>query len=82
MKIMNNLWLEFIINKFIDDQIPNARCCGSCQGGMINPALCLFMCMGITNERIHEWYTWQDKTKLREEFERQMEEEYIKHENC
>ena len=79
---MSNLWLEFIINKFIDDQMPTARCCGSCQGGMINPAICLFMCMDIANEKIQEWYSWQDKTKLREEFEHQMEEEYIKHENC
>ena len=65
---MNNLWLEFILDKFIEQNMPEARCCGSCQGGMSNPAICMFMCIGVTHERVYNWFT-ANKEQLQREWE-------------
>ena len=50
---MNNLWLEWLIDKFITEET-QIRCCGSCQGGCCNPAVC-FLCCGY-NQKILEEY--------------------------
>lgn len=81
---MDNLYLEFILEKFIDEKMPTARCCGSCQGGMINPAVCMFLCIGVDVKEVHKWYSenagrirseWEYKIALEEEAYYKMMEE-------
>ena len=77
---MDNLYLEFVLEKFIDENMPTARCCGSCQGGMINPAVCLFMCIGVDFQEIKKWYC-KNTERIRSEWEYKIaleEEEYYK----
>ena len=75
---MNNLWLEFILDKFIEQNMPEARCCGSCQGGMSNPAICMFMCLGVTNERVYNWFA-ANKEQLQKEWADQQAYEYAEY---
>ena len=64
---MNNLWLEFIVDKFVTEET-QLRCCGSCQGGCINPAICAFICCGIPVEKLTEYYN-KNKDRLKQEFD-------------
>ena len=63
---MDNLWLEWLIDKFITEET-NIRCCGSCQGGCTNPAVC-FICCGY-NQKTLEVYIRGRKEELQAEFE-------------
>ena len=36
---MQNLWLEWLVDKFVTEET-KIRCCGSCHGGCMNPAIC------------------------------------------
>ena len=64
---MRNLWLEFIVDKFVTEET-QLRCCGSCQGGCINPAICAFICCGIPAEKLTEYYN-KNKDRLKQEFD-------------
>ena len=68
---MDNLYLEFVLEKFIDEQMPTARCCGLCQGGMSNPAICMFMCIGVDFKEIKKWYC-ENTERIRSEWEYKM----------
>lgn len=68
---MNNLWFDFLIEKFADEK--NVRCCGSCQGGCLNPATCVFMCLGYTMEDIKKFVEEKGKGALQYEFEASIE---------
>lgn len=80
---MNNLWLEFVVEKFVEEET-QVRCCGSCQGGCLNPAICAFVCMGIPVDIFKSWCSdnldrlrseWEYKMALEEEaYYRMMEE--------
>lgn len=63
---MNNLWFEFLVDKFVTDETVIC-CCGSCPGGCVNPAICAFICCGIPIEKFKE-YVKKDIDKLRQEF--------------
>ena len=63
---MYNLWLEFIVDKFVTEET-QIRCCGSCQGGCSNPAICAFVCCGIPVEKLTEYYN-KNKDRLKQEF--------------
>ena len=79
VKKMHNLWLEFLVEKFVEEET-NIRCCGSCQGGCLNPAVCAFVCCQVPIENFYMWYS-DNKDRLRSEWEykNQLEEEaYIK----
>ena len=67
---MNNLWLEFLVDKFVTEET-QLRCCGSCQGGCLNPAICAFVCCGITVEKLTEYYN-KNKDRLKQEFNEEM----------
>lgn len=67
---MNNLWLEFVIEKFAEEET-QVRCCGSCQGGCLNPAICVFICMGIPIDKLKSWYS-DNQNRLRSEWEYKM----------
>ena len=76
---MHNLWLEFLVNKFVEEET-YIRCCGSCQGGCLNPAICAFVCNQIPTDRFYAWYS-NHKDRLRSEWEYKQaleEEEYYK----
>lgn len=64
---MYNLWLEFIVDKFVTEET-QLRCCGSCQGGCVNPAICAFICCGIPVEKLTEYYK-KNKDRLKQEFD-------------
>ena len=64
---MNNLWLEFLVDKFVTEET-ELRCCGSCQGGCLNPAICAFICCGIPVEKLSEYYN-KNKDRLKQEFD-------------
>ncbi len=64
---MYNLWLEFIVDKFVTEET-QLRCCGSCQGGCVNPAICAFVCCGIPVEKLTEYYS-KNKDRLKQEFD-------------
>lgn len=64
---MFNLWLEFIVDKFVTEET-QIRCCGSCQGGCSNPAICAFVCCGISVEKLTEYYN-KNKDRLKQEFD-------------
>ena len=64
---MYNLWLEFIVDKFVTEETL-LRCCGSCQGGCLNPAICAFVCCGIPIEKLTEYYN-KNKDRLIQEFD-------------
>jgi len=68
---MNNLWLEFLIEKFAEEK--HVRCCGSCQGGCLNPSTCIFMCLGYTMEDIKKFIEEKGKGALKYEFEASVE---------
>ena len=70
---MNNLWLEWLIDKFITEET-DIRCCGSCQGGCINPAVC-FICCGY-NQKTLEVYIRGRKEELQAEFEAYLYKDY------
>ena len=67
---MYNLWLEFLVDKFVTEET-NIRCCGSCQGGCSNPAICAFVCMGISTEELTNYYH-NNKDRLKQEFDKEM----------
>lgn len=67
---MNNLWLEFLVDRFVTEET-DLRCCGSCQGGCLNPAICAFVCCGIPLEKLSEYYN-ENKDRLRQEFDVKM----------
>ena len=69
--MMHNLWLEFLVEKFVDEQT-QIRCCGSCQGGCLNPAICAFICCHIPLEEFINWYE-NNKDRLRSEWEDTLE---------
>ena len=80
---MNNLWLEFLVEKFVEEET-DIRCCGSCQGGCLNPAVCAFICCQIPIEDFYIWYAetrdrlhseWDSKNQLEEEAYCKMMEE-------
>lgn len=64
---MYNLWLEFIVDKFVTEET-QLRCCGSCPGGCVNPAICAFICCGIPVEKLTEYYK-KNKDRLKQEFD-------------
>ena len=72
---MNNLWLEFLVEKFVEENT-DIRCCGSCQGGCLNPAVCVFICCQIPIEDFYMWYA-ENRDRLHSEWEykNQLEEE-------
>lgn len=67
---MYNLWLEFLVEKFVEEET-NIRCCGSCQGGCSNPAVCAFICCEVPIENFKVWY-FDNKDRLRSEWEYKM----------
>lgn len=71
---MDNLWLEWLIDKFITEET-NIRCCGSCQGGCINPAIC-FICCGYTQKTLEEYIISKGKENLVAEFETDLYKDY------
>lgn len=74
---MYNLWYEFLVEKFVEEET-DIRCCGSCQGGCLNPAICAFICMGIPVDSLKSWYS-DNQDRLRGEWEEKLareEEEY------
>lgn len=76
---MNNLWFEFLVDKFVEEET-NIRCCGSCQGGCSNPAVCAFVCCEVPIENFKVWY-FDNKDRLRSEWEYKValeEEAYYK----
>ena len=76
---MDNLWLEFLVEKFVEEET-EIRSCGSCQGGCLNPAICAFVCVGIPVEELKYWY-FDNQDRLRSEWEHKQaleEEEYYK----
>lgn len=72
---MNNLWLEWLIEKFVteDTQI---RCCGSCQGGCTNPAIC-FLCCGYTQKTLDKYIKSKGRDNLLAEFEADLYDDYF-----
>ena len=71
---MNNLWLEWLIDKFITEET-DIRCCGSCQGGCINPAVC-FLCCGYNQKTLEDYINSKGIDKLRDEFETYLYKDY------
>lgn len=70
---MNNIWLEFIVNEFVNDK--KIRCCGSCQGGCLNPAVCVFMCLDYEIADIYKWMDEKGIDNLRMKFLKTLGEE-------
>ena len=70
---MDNLWLEWLIDKFITEET-DIRSCGSCQGGCINPAVC-FLCCGYSQKTL-EVYIRGRKEELQAEFETYLYKDY------
>ena len=70
---MDNLWLEFLVEKFVEEET-DIRCCGSCQGGCLNPAICAFICMGIPVDSLKSWYS-DNQDRLRSEWEEKLARE-------
>ena len=72
---MDNLWLEFLVEKFVEEET-QIRCCGSCQGGCLNPAICAFVCAGIPVDKLKSWYfDNQDRLRSECEYKQALEEE-------
>lgn len=67
---MKNLWLEFLIDKFVTETT-DIRCCGSCQGGCSNPAICAFFCHNYSKDNLQYYYN-QNKDRLIAEFNEKM----------
>ena len=72
---MDNLWLEWLIDKFITEET-QIRCCGSCQGGCTNPAVC-FLCCGYTQKTLEEYINSKGKDNLLVEFEADLYKDYF-----
>ena len=71
---MNNLWIEWLINKFITEET-DIKCCGSCQGGCCNPAVC-FLCCGYNQKTLEEYIKSKGKDSLVAEFETDLYKDY------
>ena len=71
---MNNLWLEWLIDKFVTEET-DIRCCGSCQGGCCNPAVC-FLCCGYNQKTLEEYIKSKGKENLSIEFESYLYKDY------
>lgn len=71
---MHNLWLEFLVEEYVSEQT-HLRECGSCQGGCVNPAICLFMCSGCSVDEVREWY-YNNKEELCSKWEYKQQCEY------
>jgi hypothetical protein len=63
---MQNLWLEWLIDKFVTEET-KIRCCGSCHGGCMNPAVCL-LCCGYSVDDLATYVDKKGKDNLWEEF--------------
>lgn len=70
---MDNLWYNFLVEKFAEEKC-NVRTCGSCMGGCLHVAECLFICCGVPVSKFKEWVD-ENKTQLKEEFDKKMEKE-------
>ena len=68
---MNNLWYDFLVDKFVTNET-QIRCCASCQGGCLNPAVCAFICCGIPVSEFKD-YVKEHIDELREEFHNKYE---------
>ena len=66
---MQNLWLEWLVDKFVTEET-KIRCCGSCHGGCINPAVC-FLCCGYSVDDLAKYVETKGKDALWEEFKQQ-----------
>lgn len=75
---MHNLWLEFLLEKYVEEEQPTLRCCGSCQGGCSNLAVCAFMCFGITNDMIGPWFA-ENKERLHQEYDEREQRSYMEY---
>lgn len=69
---MQNLWLEWLIDKFVTEET-KIRCCGSCHGGCINPAVCLFCCSYSVDD-LANYVDKVGKDNLWEEFKQKHED--------
>ena len=69
---MQNLWLEWLIDKFVTEET-KIRCCGSCHGGCMNPAVCLFCC-GYSVDDLAKYVDKVGKDSLWEEFKQKHED--------
>lgn len=65
---MQNLWLEWLVDKFVTEET-KIRCCGSCHGGCMNPSIC-FLCCGYTTEDLANYINTKGKDNLFAEFEK------------
>lgn len=65
---MQNLWLEWLVDKFVTEET-KIRCCGSCHGGCMNSAIC-FLCCGYTTEDLANYVNTKGKDSLFAEFEK------------
>jgi hypothetical protein len=63
---MQNLWLEWLIDKFVTEET-KIRCCGSCHGGCMNPAVC-FLCCNYSVDDLAKYVETKGKDVLWEEF--------------
>ena len=63
---MQNLWLEWLIDKFVTEET-KIRCCGSCHGGCMNPAGC-FLCCNYSVDDLAKYVEAKGKDNLWEEF--------------
>lgn len=63
---MQNLWLDWLVDKFVTEET-KIRCCGSCQGGCITPAIC-FLCCGYSVDDLANYVDKKGKDNLWEEF--------------
>ena len=68
---MNNLWYEYVIERFATHK--KIRSCGSCHGGCLNPAICVFVCLGYTMKDVGEFVKKVGEKKLEQEFYAQIE---------
>ena len=69
---MQNLWLEWLVDKFVTEET-KIRCCGSCHGGCMNPAVC-FLCCGYSIDDLAKYVETKGKDSLWKEFKLQHED--------
>lgn len=63
---MKNLWLEFLIDKFVTETT-DIHSCSSCQGGCANPTICAFFCHNYSKNDLQFYYN-KNKERLMKEF--------------
>ena len=64
---MHSEWLTWLIDKFITEET-YIRCCGSCMGGCVNPAIC-FLCCGYNQEHLNNYINQKGRAALIAEFD-------------